>query len=169
VATEPDVEGSSANRGPDEPMRYGKWSVRATLVSVRDLDRSALFYKIVMGLTEITRQDQIAVLGRPSEDSPEVVLRVALRVAGRSGQALGLRAISFDVGSFEDLDRVECSLREHQGFRDKGSLGTPRSFEYVRGYDPDRQPLIFMAYAPGTEFSADHYRQIIGSMYAVDV
>ena len=83
MATEPDVEGSSANGGPDEPMRYGKWSVRATLVSVRDLDRSALFYKIVMGLTEITRTDQIAVLGRPSEDSPEVVLRVAFRVAGR--------------------------------------------------------------------------------------
>jgi catechol 2,3-dioxygenase-like lactoylglutathione lyase family enzyme len=146
-------------------------SVRATLVSVKDLDVSAVFYQDVMGLREVMRQDQIAVLGNEPSGKLDIILRVSGRSAShRSGQqALGLRAISFDVGYFEELDRVERSLRTREAFLDRGSSGPPRTFEYVRGHDPDRQVLIFMAYSAGMEFSADHYQQTVGLMYGVDI
>lgn len=153
-----------------ERSERSAWSARATLVSVRDLDQSTAFYQDVMGLSQVTRQDQIAVLGREPSGRFEVVLREAQRGAHPSGQqAMGLRVISFDVGSFEELDRVEQILRERQAFTVQGSIGPSRSFEYVRGLDPDRQALIFLAYVAGMEFSAAHYEQIIGSMYSVDL
>ena len=146
-------------------------SVRATLVSVKDLDVSAVFYQDVMGLREVMRQDQIAVLGNEPSGRLDIILRVSGRSAShRSGQqALGLRAISFDVGCFDELDRVERSLRTGEAFLDRGSSGPPRTFEYVRGHDPDRQVLIFMAYRAGMKFSAEHYQQTVGLMYGVDI
>jgi hypothetical protein len=58
--------------------------------------------------------------GRESSCSFEVVLRQAERAASRSGQqVLGLRAISFDGGSFEELDRVERSLRTRELLHDR--------------------------------------------------
>src|SRR5271168_5004211 len=55
---------SSTASGPDSASELRAWSVRATLVSVKDLDRSASFYQEVMGLSEVMREDQILVLGK---------------------------------------------------------------------------------------------------------
>jgi hypothetical protein len=161
----------STDGGSGTANERSAWSVRATLVSVMNLDVSVLFYQDVMGLSEVMREDQIAVLGNEPSGKLDIILRVSgARTSHRSGQqALGLRAISFDVGSCEELDRVERSLRTREAFLDRGSLGPPRSFEYVRGHDPDRQALIFMAYRAGMKFSAEHYQQTVGLMYGVDI
>jgi catechol 2,3-dioxygenase-like lactoylglutathione lyase family enzyme len=161
----------STDGGSETVRERSALSVRATLISVKDLDVSVVFYQDVMGLCEVMRQDQIAVLRNEPSGKLDIILRVSGRSAfHRSGQqALGLRASSFDVGSFEELDRVERSLRTREAFLDRGSSGPPRRFEYVRGLDPDRQVLIFMAHSAGMEFSADHYQQIVGLMYGVDI
>jgi hypothetical protein len=126
------------------------------------------FYREVLNLEEVIREDRIAVLGGGPNGHFELILRMADRVAARSDQGLGLRTVCIDVGSFAELERVEQRLRARKAFRDSASLNPPGTYNYVWGNDPDRQSLIFVAFAPGMTFSADHYRQILGLVYAVD-
>jgi catechol 2,3-dioxygenase-like lactoylglutathione lyase family enzyme len=143
-------------------------SVRSILVSVRDLEASVEFYRDVLNLEEVFREDQIVVLGSSAKNSFELVLRQASRIAARTDEGLGLRIASFDVGSFESLERVERRLRARQAFRDVGTVKPEGVYRFVRGYDLDRQALIFLAFAPGMQFSDEFYRQITGLLYSVD-
>jgi catechol 2,3-dioxygenase-like lactoylglutathione lyase family enzyme len=160
---------SASVKGVEEDLDPPKGSLRSILLSVRDLEPSVEFYREVLHLEEVLREDQIAVLGGGRNGNFNLVLREADRGAGRSDEGLGLRTVCFDVGSFPELDRVEHRLRTREAFRDSASLNPPGTYRYVWGYDPDRQSLIFVAFAPGMTFSADHYRQIIGLVYAVDM
>jgi hypothetical protein len=68
----------------------------------------------------------MVILGQP--DSFLLFLRLALRGATRHGQQdLGVRGLSFEVGSGAELDRVEASLRAQDLMR------------YRRRPDPDEE------------------------------
>jgi catechol 2,3-dioxygenase-like lactoylglutathione lyase family enzyme len=155
-------------KGPTAPLDGANPSVRSILVSVRDLEASVEFYRDVLSLEEVFREDQIVVLGSNARNSFELVLRKASRVAARTDEGLGLRTASFDVGSFDELESVERRLRARQAFRDVGTVNPEGVYKYVRGYDPDRQALIFLAFAPGMQFSDEFYRQFAGFLYSVD-
>jgi catechol 2,3-dioxygenase-like lactoylglutathione lyase family enzyme len=78
-----------------------RWSLRSALISVSDLDQSTEFYTDVMNLREVLSKDRVAVLGSDATGSFTLFLREANRYAVVSGQqALGLRTLSCDVGSF---------------------------------------------------------------------
>jgi catechol 2,3-dioxygenase-like lactoylglutathione lyase family enzyme len=143
------------------------WAFRSALVSVAELDRSSTFYQEVMQVNEIVRHNEVAVLSKDDVGSFTIFLRLALRDAARAPHdTLGLRAVSIDVGSFEELDRVEKSLRAHDGLRDRRELS--EGFEVVRGFDPDRNPLVLVAWAPDKVFTPDHFREATQYLYALD-
>jgi catechol 2,3-dioxygenase-like lactoylglutathione lyase family enzyme len=143
------------------------WSIRSVVVSVRDLDRSSTFYQDVMNVPEVFREDQMAVLIRDSAPSFTVYLREAHRNAIHSGQTLGVRAFSCDVGSFGELDRVEGRLRALNGFRDREFLDEAEKVEMIHGHDPDRLSLVFLAHE--AELSIQDYRRALARLYAIDL
>jgi hypothetical protein len=84
-------------------------------------------------------------------------------------QALGVRALGWTVGSFAELDRVEARLRALDSFRDRRAVAADCKIEQLRGHDPDRLPLTFVAYESGTTMTVEIYHRALATMYAVDL
>jgi catechol 2,3-dioxygenase-like lactoylglutathione lyase family enzyme len=143
------------------------WSLRSVVLSVRDLNRSSAFYQDVMNVREVSRDGQVAVLSGDVTTGFALYLREAHRNAIHSGQALGVRAFSCDVGPFAELDRVESRLRASDGFRSRQFVDDAHQFEMIQGYDPDRLSLLFVAHE--TELPLTDYRSAMARLYAIDV
>jgi catechol 2,3-dioxygenase-like lactoylglutathione lyase family enzyme len=146
------------------------WSVHSVLLCVRDLDRSTTFYQAVLNLREVLRQDRVAVLAGDEKVPFTLFLRWAPPNAVHFGpESLGVRSLSFDVGSVAELERVEKGLRDFDAFRDRLTPPETAGYQWVRGYDPDRFPLTFAAHDDGKKVSLDDFRRAVAGMYAVDV
>ena len=146
------------------------WSIRSALLSVSDLDRSVAFYCEVAGFDETLREDQVAILERADPTPTSLFLREAYRTAALpSQQSLGVRTLSFDVGGLAELDRVEQLLRERESFRDREKLIEVEDIEMVRGYDPDRFSLTFVAGITGSPLPESLYRTALLRMYTLDL
>jgi hypothetical protein len=146
------------------------WVLRSTLIAVSDLDRSVAFYRAVGPFDEIVREDALAVLG---EESPSAIVLILRESRGihqhRHGQqSLGLRSISFSVGSLAELDRVEAVLRSHDIVPSRHEIAGGASV-ILRGRDPDNQPLVFVCYDETKALGADYYRAIASLFYSLDV
>ncbi|MGH8979936.1 MAG: VOC family protein [Acidimicrobiales bacterium] len=146
-----------------------RWSMRSVLVSVRDLARSVAFYCDVLGLRESVQEGEVAVLegeGRPFA----VLLREVAGKGVRHGQqALGSRAICFDVGSRSELASVAGRLQAAGALVSRSPLHDGEPFELVTGRDPDGLPLVFVAYESDVQLPADHFRHVALRMYGVDL
>jgi Icc-related predicted phosphoesterase len=145
------------------------WAMRSTLVAVSDLHRSVTFYRELGPFEEIVREDAVAVLGDVSPASVVLILREARSVFARRGQqALGLRTITFNVGSLTELDRIEAVLRARDLFTSR-QLFADGAAELVRGRDPDNLPLVFVSFAEDHTLGLDYYRAIATLAHSVDV
>jgi hypothetical protein len=145
------------------------WSLRAVLISVSQLDRSASFYQELMGTVEAHLEDRLAIIGSTNETCT-LYLREAYRNAPHVGpEVLGLRTLSMNVGSFAELDRVEQCLRAHDSFRDRQVFDDVVRMEAVRGYDPDRLALSFIAHEAGRELSPSDLVRVATVLYGIDV
>lgn len=148
----------------------GSWSISSVLISVCDLDQSSVFYKDVMNIREVFREDQIAILGGIAIEPVTLLLREAHRGARRTGQqALGIRSLVCEVGSGAELNRIEERLRAFDAFRNREFFDEAERFEFVSGYDPDRLPLMFTANGTTETPSFEDYHHGMARMYAVDV
>ena len=160
-AKDPYIGSEKRSNSRDEDSR---WTIRSVMISVRNLDRSASFYMDVLNVEEFLRQDQLVGVGSPT--GMIVFLRLAYRSESR-GSTLGVRSVTFDVGSFDELDRVARRLEEHGVHRDQGILAGNPDVRYVRGYDPDRQALVFVAQKH--EPTIDNYYEALSFMYQTDL
>ena len=100
------------------------WALRSTLVAVADLNRSIEFYGELGPFGVVAREDAIAVLGDPSPGSLTLVLRETrgLHQVRHGQQSLGLRSMTFNVGSPAELDRIESFLRSRDLFTDRRQI-----------------------------------------------
>jgi hypothetical protein len=123
-----------------------------------------------MNLHEVRRDDQVAVLASSAPGSLSLYLRQAYRGAVHSGQqTLGVRALACDVGSFAELDRVEQRLRGLSAFTERKIIDLTERFEAVRGHDPDRLPLAFVAQESGRTSSSADYDEVWIQLYTMDI
>ena len=145
------------------------WAIRTTLIAVADLDRSVAFYRELGPFDEIVREDAVAVLGDVSPSSTILILRDSRSIHQiRHGQqSLGLRSITFNVGSVGELDRIESVLRGRKLFTARHLVADGTS-ELIRGRDPDNLPLAFICYAEDKPVGADYYRSVVNLVYALD-
>jgi hypothetical protein len=145
------------------------WALRSTLVAVGNLDRSVAFYQELGPFNEIAREDAVAVLGEESPNSIVLILRETRGHQTRHGQqSLGLRSITFSVGSLDEIDRVEAVLRRHDLFTSRRTVGDSAS-ELLRGRDPDNLPLVFVCYDDSKTFGPKYYQAIADLFYSLDV
>ena len=97
-----------------------------------------------------------------------LILRETRGVHIRHGpQSLGLRSITFSVGTLAELDRIESMLRGRDLFTSRRQIFDEAS-ELLRGRDPDNLPLVFVCYADGATLGPDYYRQVANLMYSLD-
>jgi catechol 2,3-dioxygenase-like lactoylglutathione lyase family enzyme len=143
------------------------WTIRTTLIAVGDLERSVAFYQDVCGFEEVAREDAVAVLGGGSPRSAILILRESRSTHHiRHGQqSLGLRSITFNVGSKAELDRVESALRDRELLTSRQSMADGAA-ELVSGRDPDNQPLVFLYH--GNELGPDYYQAVARMVYSLD-
>jgi catechol 2,3-dioxygenase-like lactoylglutathione lyase family enzyme len=145
------------------------WAIRSTLVAVADLDRSVAFYREVGPFNEIVRDDAVALIGDASPASIVLILREtrSSHHIRHGQQSLGLRSITFNVGSVGELDRVESVLRDRDLFTSRQQMADGAA-ELVYGRDPDNLPLVFVYYAQDQTLGPDYYRTIIRLVYSLD-
>lgn len=143
------------------------WMVRSTLIAVADLERSLAFYAELGPFREVAREDAVAIIGGSTPDSLVLILRETRSTHHiRHGQqSLGLRGLTFNVGSREELNRVESVLR------DKGLLTGRQEMaggvaQLVFGRDPDNQPLAFVSYTG--DIGADYYHAVARRVFSLD-
>ncbi len=144
------------------------WAIRSTLIAVADLDRSIAFYGELGPFAEIAREDAVAFLGEGSPASIALVLREARGTHTRHGQeSLGVRSITFNVGTLGELNRIESFLRVRSLFRTRRRVADGAA-ELVDGRDPDNSPLVFICYAQDEKLGPDYYRAIADLVYSLD-
>jgi catechol 2,3-dioxygenase-like lactoylglutathione lyase family enzyme len=143
------------------------WTIRSTLIAVADLDRSVAFYQELGPFEEIAREDAVALLGAVSPPAVLLMLRESRSTHHiRHGQqSVGLRSISFNVGSQAELDRVESVLRDQDLFTSRQEIADGAA-ELVYGRDPDNLPLVFVHYV--AQLGPDYYRAIAHMVYSLD-
>ena len=144
------------------------WTLRSTLIAVSDLDQSVAFYGEIGPFGVVDREDGVAILGGVSPASTVLLLREtrSLHQMRHGQQSLGLRSMTFNVGSTSELNRIESVLRSRERFTDRRDIDGGAA-EMVSGRDPDNLPLAFICY--GTEtVGPDYYRTIVGMIYSMD-
>src|SRR5580698_1157576 len=153
---------------PADPVAR-PWAIRSTLIAVSDLERSIAFYQELGPFDVIAREQAVAVLGHVSPTSIGVMLRETEHIdEGRQGQqSLGLRSEIFNLGSLEELDRIEAFLRRRDLFTARRNSADDAS-DFILGRDPDNLPLVFVYYSQET-LGADYYRKMIELVYSIDV
>ena len=145
------------------------WAMRSTMVAVADLSRSIDFYQELGPFDEILRDDTVAILGGESLESIVLILRETRGIyhTRHGQQSLGLRSITFNVGSVSELDRIESVLRARDLFTARRHIAGDAS-ELVHGRDPDNLPLVFACYAKDRPIGTDYYRAIADLIYSLD-
>jgi catechol 2,3-dioxygenase-like lactoylglutathione lyase family enzyme len=153
---------------PTDPVAQ-PWIIRSTLIAVADLDRSVAFYRELGSFDEIAREDAVAVLGDVAPASIALILRETggSHHVRHGQQSLGLRSITFNVGSLGELDRIESVLRDRNAFTSRQQIADGAA-ELVRGRDPDNLPLVLVYYAQGGTLGPDYYRAIARLVYSLD-
>jgi catechol 2,3-dioxygenase-like lactoylglutathione lyase family enzyme len=143
------------------------WTIRSTLIAVADLNRSIAFYEELGPFAQIARDDAVALLGVVSPEAVVLILRETRSTHHiRHGQqSLGLRSLTFNVGSQAELDRVESVLRDRDLLTSRQQMSDGAA-ELVYGRDPDNLPLIFMHYMH--DLGPDYFKEIVRMVYSLD-
>ncbi len=144
------------------------WAIRSTLVAVTDLDRSIAFYGELGPFEEIAREDAVAVLGDASPTSIGLILREnrGSHQVRHGPQSLGLRSITFNVGSLGELDRIESLLRSRGLFTARRQIPEGPA-ELISGRDPDNLPLAFVCYTED-KIGPDYWQTVANIIYSLD-
>jgi hypothetical protein len=160
------VSAQTEHRAADHVAQ--QWAIRSTLLAVSKLDRSVDFYRELGPFDELAREDAVAVLGHVSSASILLILRESrgshhLR---HGQQSLGLRSMTFNVGSLGELDRIEAILRGRDRFTSRQQIADGTS-ELLRGRDPDNSPVVFVCYSRES-LGPDYFRTIAHLVYSID-
>jgi catechol-2,3-dioxygenase len=145
------------------------WAIRSTLVAVTDLDRSVDFYQKLGPFDELIRENGVAVLGGKTTESVVLILRETqgMQSTRHGQQSLGLRSITFKVGSLSELDRIESVLRDQGHFTTRRNIADGSS-ELLLGRDPDNLPLAFVCYAENEQIGHDYYHAVANLVWSLD-
>jgi catechol 2,3-dioxygenase-like lactoylglutathione lyase family enzyme len=117
--------------------------IAASVMFVRDLDRSVRFYQELLTLEVTDRSPTAAMLVSPG--GAQLVVRAMGPEAQHALGGIGVQYVVWVAGGEEDLRRCEKVLQSHAGYR-----GTNRSggVTAVEGTDPDGVAVVIVYPGP---------------------
>jgi catechol-2,3-dioxygenase len=142
-------------------------SIQTALLNVTDLMRSIDFYQDVFDLGLISQQEEVAALMVYEANRRQVLLLRELRPsshhAGR--RSVGLRMLSFEVGSPSELAAIERKLLERHALVWHGQTETYRG---IMGVDPDRIEICTASSLTGNPISTEDWKELDDAIYIIE-
>lgn len=142
-------------------------SIQAALLNVSNLNRSIEFYQHMFDLQTITREDRVAALMFDEASRRQVLLLRELGGAnpvhmGRG--SLGLRSLSLEAGTPDELDVIEQRLTERKAFIGRRRTET---WEAIVGVDPDRIEVSVSSSLTGVPIERANWEHLDQMVYEV--
>ncbi len=142
-------------------------SIQTVLLNVKDLRLSIDFYQDVFELRLLSQQEEVAALMVYEANRRQVLLLRELRRsshhAGR--RTIGLRMVSFEVGSPDELDAIERRLVERNALVWHGGSETYRA---IMGVDPDRTEICAASSLTGSPISSEDWKNVDDAIYVIE-
>ena len=142
-------------------------SIQAALLNVSNLNRSIEFYEHMFDLRTITREDRVAALMFDEASRRQVLLLRELGGAnpvhmGRG--SIGLRSLSLEAGTPDELDVIEQRLTERKAFIGRRRTET---WEAIVGVDPDRIEVSVSSSLTGVAIERADWEHLDQMVYEV--
>jgi len=142
-------------------------SIQAALVNVTDLQQSIDFYQTVFELRLTSRGEDVAALMIVEKNRRQVLLLRELPSRSHRGgwHGGGLRMLSFEAGSPNELETIERKLVERNALVWRKETPTYRG---LMGIDPDRTEICAASSLSGSPISSDDWRELDDAIYAIE-
>jgi catechol-2,3-dioxygenase len=142
-------------------------TIQTALLNVTDLTQSIEFYRGVFDWRVVSQGDRVAALMIQEKDRRQVLL---LRELGRNAYHggrgnVGLRMISFEVGSPDELDLIEQRFVQRQALVWEQRT---ESYRAIMGLDPDRTEVAVASRLTTTPISTEAWKKLDDMIYAVE-
>jgi catechol 2,3-dioxygenase-like lactoylglutathione lyase family enzyme len=143
-------------------------TIQTALLNVTDVKQSIEFYRDVFELRLVSQGDRVAALMISEEHRRQVLL---LRELGRNAYHggrgnVGVRMLSFEVGSLAELDLIEQRLTQRQALVWHGRA---ERYSAIIGLDPDRIEIaVSSSNLDGTPIQSEDGEKIDHTIYAIE-
>jgi catechol 2,3-dioxygenase len=138
---------------------------QGVVINVGDLNRSIDFYREVLGFRVLSQQEQLAAMGAPGSDHPQVIV---LREFGSSplggARHVGLRAFMLEVDSPDQLERIASDLNSRKLLVNRRDH---TEWIGVLGRDPDRVAVVVACHPGGGRISEVGWRTLDDFLYGI--
>jgi catechol 2,3-dioxygenase-like lactoylglutathione lyase family enzyme len=142
-------------------------SIQAALLNVTDLDQSIDFYQDVFDLRLTSRDEDVAALMVLETNRRQVLLLRELRSGSHRGgrHSVGLRMLSFEAGSPNELEIIERRLVERKALVWRKVTDTYRG---LMGVDPDRTEICAASSVTGSPISSENWKELDDAIYTIE-
>src|SRR3984885_13811964 len=151
---------------PTQDGNYMELSIQSVLLNVTNLNQSIAFYQDVFDFRLTSQRDEVAALMVYETKRRQVIL---LRELGRNWhgagrRSVGLRMLSFEAGTPNELGVIEQMLVERQALVWQGQT---EAYRALMGVDPDRTQICVASSLTGTPISSDNWKDVDDAIYTI--
>jgi catechol 2,3-dioxygenase-like lactoylglutathione lyase family enzyme len=138
---------------------------RGVVINVADLDRAIEFYRDVFEFVLLSKEEQLAAVGPPGNDSGQAIVLRALGTSPASGgRHVGLRSFLMEADSLERLERIADKL-------DARKLLVTRhqrdGWTAVVGHDPDWVSVVAACNPDGGPIASENWKVLDDFLYGI--
>jgi catechol 2,3-dioxygenase-like lactoylglutathione lyase family enzyme len=138
---------------------------QGVVINVADLDRSIAFYREVLGFTLLSQEDELAAVGAPGNDQPQViVLRAFGSSPGGGARHVGLRAFILAAESTDQLEQIASDLDSRRLLVSRRSH---TDWTAVVGRDPDGVAVVLAAHPGGGRITEKGWGTLDDFLYGI--
>ena len=142
-------------------------TLQAALLNVSDLRQSIEFYERVFDFRLTSQRDEVAALMAHETGQRQVLLlrQIGDRAHHTGRNTIGLRMLSFEVGSLDELDVIEQRLLQRNALVRSVQNETYRGLFSV---DPDRIEITVASSLTGSPISREDWNHLDDAIYTIE-
>jgi catechol 2,3-dioxygenase-like lactoylglutathione lyase family enzyme len=139
---------------------------QTVFLNATDLNQSIEFYRDVFDVHVISRRDRVAALMISERPRRQVlIVREVGRNAYHGGRgSIGLRSLSFEAGSLDELEIVEQRFAQRQALLWRRDI---EGYRAIMGLDPDRVEISVVAGSSGSPIQSQDWTNLDDMIYAI--